>query len=217
VGVELGAPILDAASHEANFTNELGVDGRTRYLRNVVGLWLLQESVRAWERQGEPVDLAALLAAAAGEPRGGSFIHVDDPQFLPPGDMPERIRAYCRATDQPVPASRPALVRCILDSLAGAFARAIGDARRLTGLDIAAIHIVGGGCRNELLCQLTADACGLPVTAGPVEATALGNVLVQARARGLIGGDLATLRSIVRATQAIRHYSPAGHSPAPVG
>ena len=217
VGVEIGAPILDAASHEANFTNELGVDGRTRYLRNVVGLWLLQESVRAWEHQGEAVDLATLLAAASMEPRGGSVIDVDDPQFLPPGDMPERIRAYCRATDQPVPASRPALVRCILDSLARAFAGAIDDARRLTGIDIAAIHIVGGGCRNELLCQLTADACGVPVTAGPVEATALGNVLVQARAQGLIAGDLATLRAIVRATQTLRHYGPATQSPAPVG
>lgn len=215
VGVELEAPIFGAASQQANFTNELGVDGRTRYLRNVLGLWLLQESVRAWERQGE-VDLAVLLAAAAAEPRGGSVVDVDDPRFLPPGDMPERIGAYCRETDQPVPASRPALVRCILDSLARAFARAIDDARRLSGLDVATIHIVGGGCRNELLCQLTADASGTSVTAGPVEATALGNVLVQARAQGLIRGDLAALRSIVRATQPVRHYQPAPGTPAPV-
>ena len=216
VGVELGAPILGGASQQANFTNERGVDDRIRYLRNVMGLWLLQESVRAWEREGGRVDLAELLAAAAEVPRGGSVIDVDDLGFLPPGDMPERIDARCRATDQPIPASRPALVRCILDSLARAFARAMADARRLSGLDIAAIHIVGGGSRNELLCQLTADACGIPVIAGPVEATALGNVLVQARTRGLIRGDLATLRSIVRATQRLRHYEPTAHSPTPV-
>jgi rhamnulokinase len=216
VGVELEAPIFGQRSREANFTNELGVDGRIRYLRNVMGLWLLQESMRAWERHGERADLAELLAAAASEPPGGSVVDVDHPGFLPPGDMPERIRAYCRATDQAVPASRPALVRCILDSLARAFARAIDDARRLSGVDVAAIHIVGGGCRNELLCQLTADACGVPVTAGPVEATALGNVLVQARAQGLIRGDLASLRSIVRATQPLRHYEPAVNVPTPV-
>ena len=140
---------------------------------------------------------------------------MDEPAFLPPGDMPARIAAPCRATDQPVPASRPAFVRCILDSLALAFARAIADARRLSGLDIAAVHIVGGGSRNELLCQLTADACGLTVMAGPVEATALGNVLVQARTLGLIGGDLAALRSVVRATQPLRRYEPAAHAPTP--
>ncbi|MGZ6270568.1 MAG: rhamnulokinase [Candidatus Limnocylindrales bacterium] len=207
VGVELGAPILDQASQEANFTNELGVDGRIRYLRNVMGLWLLQESLRAWELEDGDADLAALLAAAAEAP-GGSIIDPDEPAFLPPGDMPARIAASCRATDQPVPADRPALVRCILDSLAVAFARAIGDAHRLSGLEIRAIHVVGGGSRNDLLCQLTADACGLPVIAGPVEATALGNVLVQARTRGLIGGDLAALRSVVRRTQPLRRFEP---------
>ena len=215
VGVELAAPIRGEASQRANFTNERGVDGRIRYLRNVMGLWLLQESVRGWEREGGRVDFAELLAAAAELPRDGSVIDVDQPAFLPPGDMPARIAAQCRATDQPVPASRPALVRCILDSLARAFARAIADAHRLSGLDIAAIHVVGGGSRNELLCQLTADACGIPVIAGPVEATALGNVLVQARARGLIRGDLATLRSVVRATQPLRRYEPAVRAPTP--
>ena len=213
VGVELGAPILGAASQQCNFTNELGVDGRIRYLRNVMGLWLLQESVRAWEREGGRVDQAELLAAAAEMPRGGSVIDLDDPAFLPPGDMPERIEAQCRATDQPIPPSRPALVRCILDSLALAFGSAIDDARRLSGLDIASIHIVGGGSRNDLLCQLTADVCHLPVIAGPVEATALGNVLVQARAQGLIQGDLATMRSVVRATQTLRRFEPAAHAP----
>ncbi len=215
VGVELGEPIRGEASQQANFTNERGVDGRIRYLRNVMGLWLLQESVRAWEREGGPVDLAALLTAAAELPPSGILVDVDEPVFMPPGDMPARIAAHCRATDQPVPVSQPALVRCILDNLARAFARGIADARRLSGHDIATIHIVGGGSRNELLCQLTADACGVPVVAGPVEATALGNVLVQARARGLIRGDLATLRSVIRATQPLRGYEPATHAPTP--
>ena len=215
VGVELSAPILGQASQQANFTNELGVDGRIRYLRNVMGLWLLQESVREWELEDGKVDFGALLTAAAELPGGGSVIDVDEPEFLPPGDMPARIAARCRATDQPVPASRPALVRCILDSLAVAYARAIVDARRLSGLDIKAIHIVGGGSRNDLLCQLTADACGVTVIAGPVEATALGNVLVQARTLGLIHGDLVTMRSVVRRTQPLRRYEPAAHSPTP--
>jgi rhamnulokinase len=140
---------------------------------------------------------------------------VDEPEFLPPGDMPARIAARCRATDQPVPASRPAFARCILDSLAAAFARTITDVRVISGLDISVIHIVGGGSRNVLLCQLTADACGLPVIAGPVEATALGNVLVQARALGLVRGDLATLRSVVRATQPLRRYEPGTQAPIP--
>ncbi|MFI5262520.1 MAG: rhamnulokinase family protein [Candidatus Limnocylindrales bacterium] len=213
VGVELGAPILTLASQEANFTNELGVDGRIRYLRNVMGLWLLQESVHAWELEDGDVDLAGLLLAAAASP-SGSIIDPDEPAFLPPGDMPARIAASCRATDQPVPPSRPALVRCILDSLAVAFARAVSDARRLSGLDIEAIHIVGGGSRNDLLCQLTADACDVPVVAGPVEATALGNVLVQGRNLGLIGGDLAALRSVVRRTQPLRRFEPMSRRPA---
>jgi rhamnulokinase len=208
VGTELDRPILDEASRLANFTNERGVDGNVRYLRNVMGLWLLQESMRCWEREGAADDLDQLLQAAAELPGGASVIDVDDPVLLPPGDMPARIADMCRATDQPVPTSRPAFVRCILDSLARAYARTIVDVARLTGREASIVHVVGGGSRNGLLCQLTADACGLPVVAGPVEATALGNVMVQARARGLIHGDLATLRALVRATQPLRRFEP---------
>ena len=139
-------------------------------------------------------------------PAGGPVIDPDDPAFLPPGDMPARLLEACRETDQPLPADRPALVRCILDSLAAAFGRTVADAVRVTGRPVEVIHLVGGGARNALLCQLTADACGLPVLAGPVEATALGNVLVQARAHGMIDGDLAALRALVRATHPIRRY-----------
>jgi rhamnulokinase len=208
VGVELERAIVDEASRAANFTNEGGVDDRIRYLRNVMGLWLLQESLREWELAGTPEQLAALLVAAAELPAGGSVVDPDDPRFVAPGGMTERIAEACRESDQAPPASRPAVVRCILDSLAAAFGRTVRDAARLSGTAVEVIHLVGGGARNALLCQLTADACGLPVLAGPVEATALGNILVQARARGLVAGDLETLRALVRATQDIRRFEP---------
>jgi sugar (pentulose or hexulose) kinase len=202
VGVELDAPVLTEASREANFTNELGVDGTVRYLRNVMGLWLLQECVREWD--GNTADL---LEAAARRPRR-AVIDPDDPVFLPPGDMPGRIVAACERAGQPVPEDRPAIVRCIVDSLADAHRRAVEDAQALSGTAVDVVHMVGGGTRNSLLCQLTADACGLPVVAGPVEATAIGNVLVQARALGALGGDLTRLRALIRATQPVTRYQP---------
>jgi rhamnulokinase len=208
VGLELERPVLTEASRRANFTNEGGVDDRIRFLRNVMGLWLIQESLRTWELAGTPEQLPALLVAAGELPVGGPVVDPDDPAFLPPGDMPARIAAACLAADRPAPASRPGLVRCIVDSLAAAYARTVREAARLSGQEVAVVHLVGGGARNALLCQLTADACEVPVLAGPVEATALGNVLVQARARGLLSGDLESLRALVRATQDVRRYEP---------
>ncbi|MET8118252.1 rhamnulokinase family protein [Micromonospora sp. NPDC005189] len=204
VGVELDAPVLSEPSRRANFTNESGVDGTIRYLRNVMGLWPLQESLRTWGT----TDLPALLRQAAEEPAFRSVVDPDDPTFLPPGDMPARIAQVCRRTGEPLPDSPAATVRCILDSLALAHRRAVQQVQRLSGRHVDVVHVVGGGARNDLLCQLTADACGLPVLAGPVEATALGNALVQARALGVIGGDLASLRSVLRATQQIVRYEP---------
>jgi rhamnulokinase len=208
VGVELERAVLTEESRAANFTNEGGVDDRIRYLRNVMGLWLLQESLRTWELAGSPEQLPALLIAAGELQPGGPVIDPDDPTFLPPGDMPARIAAACRRLDRPAPGTRVALVRCILDSLAAAYGRAVRDAVRLSGQSVEVVHLVGGGARNNLLCQLTADACEVPVLAGPVEATALGNVLIQARARGLLAGELETMRALVRATQDIRRYEP---------
>jgi rhamnulokinase len=208
VGVELAHPVLTEESRQANFTNEGGVDDRIRYLRNVMGLWLLQESLRTWELEGTQEHLPALLIAAAELPAGGPVIDADDPSFLPPGDMPARIAAACQRRGSPAPRTRAGLVRVVLDSLAAAYGRAVRDAERLSGQSVEVVHLVGGGARNTLLCQLTADACELPVLAGPVEATALGNVLVQARAGGLLSGDLETLRALVRATQDIRRYEP---------
>jgi rhamnulokinase len=176
-----------------------------------MGLWLLQESIRTWERTweraGDGQDLATLLAAADALPPG-PVIDPDDARFLPPGDMPARIAAACRDAGLRPPATPAETVRCILDSLADDYARTVDDAQRLSGRPVRTIHLVGGGALNEPLCRLTADACGLPVIAGPVEATALGNVLVQARAHGAVSGDLAGLRALVRRTQALRRYDP---------
>ncbi|GAA3201970.1 rhamnulokinase family protein [Dactylosporangium siamense] len=208
VGVELAAPVLTDASRQANFTNETGVDGTVRYLRNVMGLWLLQEAIRGWQADGSTVDLEALLGRAAAEPALRSVVDPDDPVFLSPGDMPARIDEWCRRTGQPVPSSRAATVRCIMDSLAVAHARAVRQAQHLAGTTVDVVHIVGGGARNELLCQLTADACGLPVTAGPVEATALGNALVQARALGAVHGELDDLRRLLTRHLPVRHFQP---------
>ncbi|MEU3981982.1 rhamnulokinase family protein [Streptomyces sp. NPDC026672] len=204
-GVELDAPVLTEESRAANFTNELGIDGTVRHLRNIMGLWLLQECLRAW---GAP-ELDGLLRAAAEVPALRSVVDAGDPAFLAPGRMPERIAAACRASGQPVPGSPAETTRCILDSLALAHRRAVEDAQRLSGRAVDVVHVVGGGSRNALLCRLTADACGLPVVAGPAEAAAFGNVLVQARSHGLVG-DWKDLRALLARTQPLTRYTPRG-------
>ncbi|MCU1495439.1 MAG: rhamnulokinase [Acidimicrobiaceae bacterium] len=208
VGLELASPVLGEASRKANFTNERGVDGTTRYLRNVMGLWLLQESIRAWERSGLRIEVDALVRDAAALPELAYVVDPDDPAYLAPGDIPARIAAACQAHGERVPETPAAVTRTILDSLALAYRRTIELAQLLTGRDVDTVHIVGGGAQNELLCQLTADACGLPVVAGPVEAAALGNVLVQARAVKAISGDLADMRATVRARDHFPVYRP---------
>ncbi|WP_344859315.1 rhamnulokinase family protein [Planomonospora alba] len=208
-GVELPAPVLTEAGRAANFTNEAGIDGTVRYLRNVMGLWLLQESLRAWPGAG----LEGLLEAAGRERPFAALVDPDAPVFLPPGDMPARIAAECRRTGQEPPASPPAFVRCVLESLALGHRRAIRQAAALSGREVDVVHLVGGGSRNALLCRLTADACGLPVVAGPAEATALGNVLVQARAAGLVSG-LAEMRALAAGAGPLRRYEPSGDAAA---
>jgi rhamnulokinase len=208
VGVELAGPVLSAESRAANFTNEGGVDGRVRYLRNVMGLWLLSESLRSWEQAGETFELPGLLAQAGAWSGPVTVFDVDDPRFLPPGDMPSRIRTYCREHDLHEPATPVELVRTIVESLADAYARTLRVAAQLSGIRIDTVHIVGGGSLNELLCQLTANRSGLPVLAGPVEATAIGNVLVQARAQGLAAGSLESLRALVAQAFVPKRYDP---------
>jgi rhamnulokinase len=207
VGLELPEPQLSDAALAANFTNETGVDGTIRFLRNVMGLWVLTETLRTWEARGHHVDLAGILAEAADLPRG-AVIDINSPAFLPPGDMPTRIAGACEQTGQRPPSTPAATVRCILDSLADAYKRTVRQAAELNGVTVDVVHIVGGGARNQLLCQLTADACGVPVLAGPVEAAALGNVLVQARALGANLPDLAAMRALIRQTQPLQRYEP---------
>jgi rhamnulokinase len=202
-GIELPAPVLTEESRAAGFTNEVGVGGTIRYLRNLMGLWLLQESLRAWRAEAS---LPALLAAAAEAPPFAALVDPGDQVFLPPGDMPARITAYCERTGQRPPPGRAEMVRCILESLALGHRAAIRDASRLSGRPVEVVHIVGGGAHNTLLCRLTADACGLPVAAGPVEATAIGNALMQARAHGFTGD----LRELVRRTQEVTVHHPRG-------
>ncbi|HET6668342.1 MAG TPA: rhamnulokinase family protein [Intrasporangium sp.] len=206
VGVELDEPVLTEAARKADFTNEGGVDRTIRFLRNVSGLWVLSEAIRTWASAGPAPDLADLLAQAAAVPPLGSVVDIGADAFLPPGDMEARIVSACEASGQPVPSSRAEVVRCILDSLALAYRHVLRQAAALAHVPVAVVHVVGGGSRNELLCRLTASACGIPVLAGPVEAAALGNVLVQARALGADLPDLAAMRALVRAThEPIRH------------
>ncbi|MHA6805026.1 rhamnulokinase [Salinifilum ghardaiensis] len=209
VGVEVDSPVLSEQARAANFTNERGVDDRIRFLHNVMGLWLLSESLETWRRGDPSVSLEELLSAAAAVPDGevGVF-DPNDARFLPPGDVPSRIAAWLDEHGRRVPRSRAECVRSILESLAAAYAESLDTVEHLTGRTVSTVHLVGGGAQNALLCQLTADRAGREVVAGPVEATALGNVLVQARAAGLLSGSLEALRSHVRRVFDLQRYAP---------
>lgn len=207
VGLELPVPVITEGSRAANFTNEVGVDGTIRFLRNVTGFWLLQECVREWRTAGLDPDLGALTAAAGQVPGLRAVIDVQDPVFAPAGGMAGRIAAACLETSG-VRLEEPAqFVRCILDSMALAIRHAVRDAARLAGRPVRVVHVVGGGVSNTVFCQLVADACELPVIAGPTEAAAWGNTLAQARALGAGGASLAEARALVRAGEPPRTYS----------
>jgi rhamnulokinase len=208
VGVELERPVLSDASRLANFTNEGGVDGRTRYLHNVMGLWLLSESVRTWEAAGTTIELPALLAEAGRITTAVPVFDANDPRFLTPGDLPQRIADWCGEHGVAAPQTPAEFVRSILESLADAFARAVDTAAELSGKTVSVIHMVGGGSQNALLCQLTANRSGREVVAGPVEATAIGNVLIQGRAQRLLSGSLESLRDLVARSFEQAHYLP---------
>jgi rhamnulokinase len=203
LGLELPAPILDADAAAANLTNERGVDGTTRLLKNVMGLWLVQECRRAWG--GHDYDELHRLAAQA--PDDVPLIDPDDPAFLAPGDMPARIAAHCEHRGQRAPAGPGETVRVILLSLACKYRLVLRRLEHVAGRQVRCVHVIGGGARNTLLCQLTADVLELPVLAGPVEATALGNVLVQARGAGLIE-SLAQMRAIASASARPETFEP---------
>ena len=200
--------MVDEAARNANFTNEVGADGRIRFLRNVMGLWLLSETVRHWERDGSRIDLPRLLEQAADCPSPAEVFDGDDPRFVEPGDMPGRITGWYAERGLPVPASRPEMARAIVESLAAGFAHGVEQSAALTGVPVETVHLVGGGARNRLLCQLVADRVGRPVVAGPVEATAIGNVLVQARANGVLDGGLDDLRASMAAALPTQRFVP---------
>ena len=209
VGAELADPLIDDRTFAANLTNEGGIAGTSRLLRNVTGLWLLHECRRIWASVGEHRSYDELVALAADAPALGSLVDPDDPSFAEPGDMPERIRAFCRETGQAPPEGAPAIVRCILESLALKQAYTVDILRSVTGLTLDEIHIVGGGARNELLCRWTADAAAAPVLAGPEEATMIGNLLGQALALGELS-SLEEVREVVRTSFEPNVYQPSG-------
>jgi rhamnulokinase len=208
VGMELDAPIVTTQAREAGFSNERGVEGTYRFLHNVMGLWLLQESIRVWELRGGPVDVAQLVSLSANEPGLRTLIDINDPSFLTPGDMPARIVERCEHAGEPIPTTPAQFTRCIIDSLAVAYRDSVRHLQTIAGREIDAVHIVGGGVNNKLLCQLTADACGVDVIAGPVEAAAIGNVLVQANALGVIEGDRWDLRRYLARHHEFDVYRP---------
>jgi rhamnulokinase len=207
MGVELPRPLVNDETLAANFTNEGGVAGTTRLLKNVMGLWLLQECRRAWEKAGASYTYEQLVQLAEAAPPFVSSINPDDARFLLPPNMPAAIAEFCRATGQPPPTEPGPVIRCCLESLAFKYRWVLTKLEQLVGKRLEVIHIVGGGCQNALLCQWTADACGRTVLAGPVEATALGNVLVQMIGLGLIE-SLADAREVVRRSVEVRTYEP---------
>ena len=207
VGLEVPEPVITDSSFAANLTNEGGVDGTFRLLRNVTGLWLVEECRRAWSEGGSDYSFAQLIALAKTAPPFGSFIEPNEPAFAQPGDMPARVRAFCANTGQPEPTDPGTVVRCILESLALKHAQTIDLLAAVSGAEPREIHVVGGGARNELLCRWTANAAGLPVVAGPEEATVIGNLIVQAISHGEIG-SLAEARDVVRSSVSPLSYEP---------
>jgi rhamnulokinase len=207
MGLELPGPTLTPRALALNVTNEGGIDGTYRLLKNIMGLWLVQECRRAFERNGKSLNYAELTHLAAEARPFCSLVDPDAPAFLAPADMPAEMSKWCAARGRPAPASEGEFVRTALESLALKYRMVLAGLEELSGSKVEVIHIVGGGSQNELLNQFAANACGLPVVAGPVEATALGNVLVQARTSGALS-TLAEMRQVVRASSALKHYEP---------
>ncbi len=207
LGAEVATPVLTPAAIKYNVTNEGGVGGRIRLLKNIPGLWLLQECRRAWAAEGKDFDYKTLVQLAREAPAKMARLDLDDPAFLVPGNMPEKIAAQCRQAGRKVPETPGQFARVILESLAERYAQVAAMLAELTGRKFRTLHIVGGGSQNELLCQMAADATGLTVLAGPVEATALGNAVAQAMATGQIA-SLDEGRRLVAKTAEVRTYRP---------
>lgn len=207
LGVELAQPLISEKVRERNFTNEAGYGGTTRFLKNIVGLWILQESRREWTRQGRELDYATLTREAQNAEPFRSLINPRAARFLKPGGMPQKITAFCSETGQQIPETPGQFVRCIFESLALLYRVTLEELEQLTGQTIRCLHVVGGGSQSALLNQLAASATGRQVIAGPTEATAIGNVLLQAIALGHIE-SLAALRRVVRNSFTLQTFEP---------
>ncbi len=212
MGVEVKKASLSARTQELNLTNEGGLDGTYRLLKNIMGLWLVQQCKRAFDARGKKYEYGQLARVAAKVPALRSIVNPDDSRFLNPPDMPKAIQDFCRETKQPVPKTEGELVRCAYESLALKYREVLGWLEELTGNRIEVVHIVGGGSKSEILNQFTADACQRPVTAGPVEATAMGNLLVQARASGELS-SLAEMREVIRKSSGVVTCKPGNADP----
>jgi rhamnulokinase len=208
MGVEVSSPLINPAALSANFTNEGGIAGSIRFLKNIAGLWLLQQCRKEWASEKD-LDYDELTRLAKEASPFGAFIDPDCPDFLNPPSMTEAIRSYCRRTGQKPPQSFGETGRCILESLALKYRWTLEELRRLSGKSISRIHIIGGGSRNETLCQFAAEATNLPVLSGPAEATAVGNIMVQALAMGQVG-SIDEIREIVRVSFDVRAFRPSG-------
>ena len=207
MGTELDAPKINAETEKYNFTNEGGVNNTIRFLKNIMGLWLIQESRRQWRREGKEYSFAELETLAKEAKPFKCFIDPDHPSFVAPGDIPTRVREFCQKTGQYVPKTVGEIMRCIYESLAMKYRYTAETIGKLTGISPRVIHVVGGGTKDGFLSQMTADACGIPVCAGPEEATAIGNLLVQLMAAGE-AKTLSDARAIVAASFACKHYAP---------
>lgn len=207
LGTELAEPIINEASLAADVTNEGGYGGKASFLKNIIGLWMIQESRRQWMREGKEYSFSELELLARQAKPFQSFINPDAPEFVPSGNMPERIRAYCRRTNQHVPESPGEIVRCIDESLAMRYRQAALEIESCTQKNYAVLHMIGGGIQSQLLCQLTANACQKKVEAGPVEATVIGNIALQLLASGSIK-DIQTARQVVMKSEPVATYEP---------
>jgi rhamnulokinase len=207
IGVELPAPVITDQSRDLNFTNEVGYGSTIRFLKNIIGMWIVEECRRDWAKAGNEISYESLFKQAAAAPAFVSLINPNDQRFFAPDDMPAKIAAFCKETGQPAPSTPAATVRCVLQSLALLYRRMIQQIELLTGRKIECLNIVGGGSRNALLNQFTANALQIPVFAGPSECTALGNVLVQAIALGHLP-SLAAAREVVRASFEVAMFKP---------
>ena len=208
LGIETTAPVLSLEALAGGFTNEAGVCGSNRFLSIITGLWLVQECRRQWSEEGREADYEELARMAEEAPPARAFIDPDNPLFASPGDMPGRVEEACLASSQPVPGTRGEILRCIIESLARKYASVVRAASEFAPTSIERLHVIGGGSRNVLLNRLTARELGIPLVAGPVEATAKGNILLQAMATGEIS-DLGELRQVSAASTELVHFNPA--------